>query len=435
MSKIELIRDELDGSVCRHITHDTGLHIYVKEMPGFTSTHALFATHYGSLNNCFRVRGEAEFSEVPEGIAHFLEHKLSENEDCDAFELYAQTGADANAYTTFDHTAYLFDCTENVYDSLRILLNTVQNPYFTKENVDKEMGIIEQEIRMGLDNVGSAEFYGLLGGLYHTHPVRIQIAGSVESIHQIDADLLYRCYHAFYDLHNMALCIAGNVETEKVLAICDELLRPGEDMQVEQRFADEPDTVAADRVDIIRPIKIPVFTLGFKLPPRPHGIEQRRAELCARLLFETLFNNSAPVFNEMLEEGLINYEFGSDGAMCGDGYLLVSVSGETERPEAVRDRVFAEIRRAKAEGFDRDCFERVKRVAYGRIIRGLCIPEAEASSMMLAWMLGTTPGVSHRILEALTYEDALAMLRDEIDLDKTTLCVVHQEEAAHADDQ
>ena len=435
MSKIERIQGAESGTVIHHIIHDTGLNIYIREMPEFVSTHALFATRYGSLNNRFRVRGEEGFTEVPEGIAHFLEHKLFENEDCDAFELYAQTGADANAYTTFDHTAYLFDCTENVYESLRILLNTVQSPYFTKENVDKEMGIIEQEIRMGLDNVGSAVFFGLLGGLYHVHPVRIQIAGSVESIHQIDADLLYRCYHTFYDLHNMVLSIAGNVKVDQVLAICDELLRPGEDMQVEQLFADEPETVAAARVDLIRPVEIPVFSLGFKMPPRASGLDQHRAEICARILFETLFNSSAPLYNEMLEEGLINYEFGSDGSMCGDGYFLVSVSGESEHPETVRDRILAELRRAKTEGFDRACFERVKRSAYGGLIRGRGYPDAVANAMMMGWLRDLAPGMTQHILKELTYEDALAMLRDDIDLDKTTLCVVHQEEAPHADVQ
>ena len=182
MNRTEIIRSELAGESCLYCKHPTGLDIFIKEMEGYHSAYALFATKYGSINTRFRLRGEADFAEVPEGIAHFLEHKLFENEDCDAFEQYAKTGASANAYTSFDQTAYLFGCSEHFTDSLRILINTVQNPYFTQETVDKEQGIIAQEIRMGEDNPGLAIYYNLLKMLYAHHPIRDRVAGTVESI-------------------------------------------------------------------------------------------------------------------------------------------------------------------------------------------------------------------------------------------------------------
>jgi predicted Zn-dependent peptidase len=202
---------------CHYIRHSTGLDIYIMQMPDFHSAYALFGTRYGSVNTMFRLDGEKDFVQVPEGIAHFLEHKLFENEDTGAFEQYAKTGAIANAYTSFDRTAYLFMCSENFNPSLEILLNFVQNPYFTQETVDKEQGIIAQEIRMNQDDPNWKLFFNSLKSMYHHHPVRIDIAGTVESIQKIDADLLYRCYHTFYNLHNMTLCIAGNVKTEEIL--------------------------------------------------------------------------------------------------------------------------------------------------------------------------------------------------------------------------
>lgn len=176
-------------------------------MKGFSSVEALFGTKYGSINTMFKTSDDAEYTTVPEGIAHFLEHKLFENEDCDVFELYAKTGASANAFTSFDKTCYIFSSSHNYQDSLRILLDFVQKPYFTKENVDKEQGIIGQEIKMTNDNPDWRLFFNLLRGMYHNHPVKIDIAGTVESIAEIDADLLYKCYNTFYNLNNMVLSI------------------------------------------------------------------------------------------------------------------------------------------------------------------------------------------------------------------------------------
>lgn len=206
------------------IDHKSGLKIFVMPKENYKSTYAVIGTKYGSIDTCFKRSDKADFTRVPEGIAHFLEHKLFESEELDAFTRYAETGASANAYTSFDKTCYLFQCSDRFEDSLRILLDFVTHPYFTKETVEKEQGIIGQEITMYYDVPGWMGTFNLLRCLYKNHPVRIDIAGTVESISQITDKLLYDCYNTFYNLNNMALAVVGNVDPERVVKICDEML-------------------------------------------------------------------------------------------------------------------------------------------------------------------------------------------------------------------
>ena len=213
---LQTITGKRVGDTYYKLEHPSGLTVFIYPKENSNSTYAVFGTKYGSVDNQFRRSDEDTVHTVPEGIAHFLEHKLFESEDGDAFARYAKTGASANAYTSFDMTCYLFSCTENVEASLEILLDFVQSPYFTEQTVQKEQGIIGQEIRMYDDDPQWRVMFNLLGALYHTHPVKIDIAGTVESISHITPELLYQCYHTFYDLHNMALCVAGNIDKETV---------------------------------------------------------------------------------------------------------------------------------------------------------------------------------------------------------------------------
>ncbi|MFR1803348.1 MAG: EF-P 5-aminopentanol modification-associated protein YfmH, partial [Faecalispora jeddahensis] len=262
--RMEKITNERVQDSYYSVKHPSGLRIFVYPKEGSNSTYAIFGTRYGSVDTSFRRSDEQEVSTVPEGIAHFLEHKLFESEDGDAFARYAKTGASANAYTSFDMTCYLFSCTENVYESLEILLDFVQSPYFTEQTVQKEQGIIGQEIRMYDDDPQWRVMFNLLKALYHHHPVKIDIAGTVESIAEITPEYLYRCYHTFYNLNNMALCVAGNIDPERVLELCDKMLKPSEPTQVERIFEEEPAGVVQDRVEQKLSVTIPLFQLGFK---------------------------------------------------------------------------------------------------------------------------------------------------------------------------
>lgn len=425
----EIIVSRQSGDQCVHVKHDSGLDIYIMPMEGYHTSFAMFGTKYGSINTRFRLKGEEDYAEVPEGIAHFLEHKLFENEDCDAFAQYAKTGANANAFTSFDKTAYIFGCSENFGASLEILLSFVQQPYFTQESVDKEQGIIGQEIRMNDDEPGWQVFFGMLKGMYHNHPVRIDIAGTEESIAQIDADLLYRCYNTFYNLHNMVLSVAGNVDTDEVLAICDRLLRKCEDQGLEEVFPEEPDAVVEHYREKKLPVGTPLFNLGFKLHPKS-GRELLRAELTASVLLEVLLGPSSAIYNSLLQEGLINSEFDADSPFTGNGYFCLSLGGESRQPEIVRDRILAELERVKQEGFSEEDFELVKRVHYGNMIRSYSSAESNSSRMLNMHMNSLRPFDDIEMLADISYEEALRFLREEIDTEQYVLSVVRSQEAS-----
>ena len=208
------------GDKYTHIHHKSGLEILVCEMEGFSTTEAMFGTKYGSINTQFKTAADKDYCTVPEGIAHFLEHKLFENEDCDVFDLYAKTGASANAFTSFDKTCYFFSCSDNFKASLKILLSFVQSPYFTPESVAKEQGIIGQEIKQYDDAPDWRLMFAMYECLYTAHPVRDDIAGSVKSIAQITPETLYTCHRAFYAPSNMVLCAVCQDTPERVAAIC-----------------------------------------------------------------------------------------------------------------------------------------------------------------------------------------------------------------------
>ena len=356
----KIIKNEKTGDSYIHIKHDSGLDILICEMEGFSTTEAIFGTKYGSINTRFKTNKDKDYTVVPEGIAHFLEHKLFENEDCDVFELYAKTGASANAFTSFEKTCYLFSCSDKYKESLEILLSFVQSPYFTKENVDKEQGIIGQEIRMYQDNPSWRVFFNLLKILYHNHPVKIDIAGTIESIAEIDADLLYKCYNTFYNLNNMVLAVAGNVKADEVLEIADKLLKPCENQQLETAFENEPEEIVKKEIVQNLSVGIPLFNIGFKASPKK-GYENIKAELEANMVMNILADSSSPLYKRMTEDGIINSSFSTE-VFNGDGFFSMIFSGESQKPYDVMNEIIKEIESAKVNGLDARHFEVLKRL-------------------------------------------------------------------------
>ena len=420
-----IITSPRTGDSCVHVKHPSGLDIYICEMPGFSSVEALFGTKYGSINTMFRQNGDKDYTVVPEGIAHFLEHKLFENEDCDVFELYAKTGASGNAFTSFDKTAYLFNCTKNYQESLRILLDFVQKPYFTQETVDKEQGIIGQEIKMTNDNPEWRVFFNMLRCLYHNHPVKIDIAGTVESIAQIDAELLYKCYHTFYNLNNMVLSIAGNIRADEVLAICDECLKPCEDKGLETVFPDEPDTIVQPEIYEVQPVGTPIFNIAYKCRDC-RGEERLKKSMAASVVSSMLSDASSDMYQRLLKEGIINSSFGTE-VFAGDGYFTVIFSGESAQPEKVRDTLADEVDKWLGEGINEKDFQRIKKSTYGMLVRELNNVEAVANLMMNAHMDETGPYDTISVLSDLTAEDAMAFLRSEFRRDRLVMSVIKGE--------
>ncbi len=326
------------------IKHPSGLTMLLCPMPGYSTAYATFTANVGSVDTGFKTQDDDAFVDVPEGIAHFLEHKMFENEDGDAFAKYAKTGASANAYTSFDKTAYLFACTDRFEESLEILLDFVRRPYFTKESVQKEQGIIGQEIRMYDDDGEWRVQFNLLQALYHNHPVRIDIAGTVESIAEIDDQLLYRCYRTFYNLNNMVLCVSGNFDIDAVLRVADRVIKPDEKpVEIERRHVDEPENICKPLVEQKFAVAAPLFQFGFKgCGGNPR--ENLKNQILDEILAEIIAGDASPLYRRMYDAGIINSTFGSE-IMAGRDYMCAIFSGESREPERVADEIKAEVAR------------------------------------------------------------------------------------------
>lgn len=406
------------------IDHPSGLPIFVWPKEGYQSCYAVFGTRYGSVDTVFDIDGVR--TEVPAGIAHYLEHKLFENEDCDAFDKYAKTGANANAFTSFDRTAYLFSCTGDVTPSLEVLLDFVQKPYFTEATVEKERGIIGQEIRMYDDTPGWRVFFNALRTMYHTHPVRVDIAGTVESIAQITPELLYGCYNAFYNLHNMVLSVAGNVTPEQVEAVADRLLIPAADWNLSPADANEPETVVAPRIEERMPVAAPLFYYGYKLPVHGTGVLSAR-ETAAGALLELLAGQASPLYARLMQEGLINQGFGME-LFDGPGYAAYFFAGESRDPDAVAVAIREEVARLRQDGIDPADFEAVRNAQYGSLVMSLNDVETCGDSLMNGHFRGLSPFEELEAAASLTVEDVTAMLARSFDPDRTVLSIIRPAE-------
>ncbi len=364
---ISEVKSILAGESYYRINHSSGLPIYVYPKKGYKSAYAIFGTRYGSINNVFSVDSGEKIT-VPDGIAHYLEHKLFESEDGDAFVRYAKTGANANAYTSFDKTCYLFSCTGKFDESLEILLDFVQSPYFTAKTVEKEQGIIGQEIKMYDDSPDWRVLFNMLEAMYENHPVKIDIAGTVESIAQITAEKLYEVYNVFYNLNNMVLCVAGNVTVEQVMKIADKMLKPCKKHEIHCYFQDEPDGVLKPYVEQSFPVSIPLFNLGFKEKPDCCITEKQKA--CTDILLSMLASPTSTLYRNLMNEGLINTSFSYE-PFEGPGFFTIIFSGESREPQKTADRIKEYISDMKKNGLDKEDFEIAKKAIYGGSVSAL----------------------------------------------------------------
>lgn len=345
---------------------DSGLKVYIMEKPNFSSSFAVFGTKYGSVDTSFSRNGEPMIS-VPEGIAHFLEHKLFECEEGDAFTRFAATGAYANAFTSFDRTCYLFSCSTNFDKNLDILLDFVGTPYFTEETVKKEQGIIGQEIKMYEDSPGWRVLFNLLACMYQKHPVSIDIAGTVESIAKIDYNLLYESYKTFYNLSNMYVCIAGNVKTDEVLKQIEESVKKTPPVKIERANFKDEEMPAKHYIEQRLEVAKPIFCFGFK--EKIHSERQTVREKCiADIALELIASECSPLYRKLIDSSLINDEFSYDN-FAGPGYSAIIFDGESKDPKLVSEEILKEIGRILKEGIDKKMFVAVKKALYGDAVR------------------------------------------------------------------
>lgn len=415
------VRNELLNEVYYDIDHPSGLKILVMPKTGYESTYAIFATKYGSIDTMIQLE-DGTFKEIPEGTAHFLEHKLFESEDLDAFERFAKTGASANAYTSFDRTGYLFSCSNNFKKNLEILLDFVQNPYFTQETVEKEQGIIGQEIDMYKDVPDWEVMFNCLRTMYSNLPVRIDIAGTQSSIAQITADVLYGCYDNFYNLHNMVLAVAGNATVEDVLEVADRVLKPVEGKQAQRKIIEEPKEVIADYCEEALCVATPQFMLGFK---ESHDAPERTAkeEITMELLLSMMFGSSSELYRRLFDEQLINSSFGSE-YFTGFGYSCVLIAGESKDPVKVADEIKKEIKYFRENGFDEKTFERTKKKLYGRMIMSMNDVDGLANNMVVSYFAGENIFTDFEIYKTITTDDVKKLLNETLDEKYSVLSVI-----------
>ncbi|MBO4897743.1 MAG: insulinase family protein [Clostridia bacterium] len=382
-----------------------GLRTVIIPKKGFTKTYALLCTDFGSIDRHFKVSGKEVT--IPDGVAHFLEHKMFEQEDGgNAFDKFAVYGANANAFTNFDMTAYLFSTSQNYEECLSHLLSYVSHPYYTDENVEKEQGIIGQEIKMYDDSPDWRVFFGMLEDMYCEHPINIDIAGTCEEIAKITKETLYTCYKSYYHPRNMLLCVVGNADPQTVMEIVDKEIPETPFEKATTILPHEPETVSREYSELYMDVANPLFMIGFKETP----CEDVTAALAKySVLCELVFGKSSKLYNELYDEGLI-FGMGADYSI-GKQYALVEISGEGKNPKEVYGRVLARIKEIKENGFDREELEIIKRALYGKFVKSLNDTDAMAVAFASDYLLGGDYlQRGGRILEV-TYEDIMDILQ------------------------
>ncbi len=421
----EQLQEEMQFAV-----HESGLRVYVFPKKGFRKYYAIYGTEYGSIDRCFQVPGESELTTVPDGIAHYLEHKLFEQEDGgNAFDLFAKTGASSNAFTSFDMTAYLFSCTDKFYENLDILLGFVNHPWFTKENVAKEQGIIGQEIKMYDDDPEWRVFFNALSAMYHENPVKIDIAGTVESISHITPELLYRCYNTFYNPANMVLVLVGDVDMEKAMTYVDKHVDERRNLgQIPRGEVKEPDARKQELIEQKLLVSRPLFRIGFKDVSRETDAESRlRREIANELILEAVFGKSSDFYMELYEEGLIDSSFGAETEIA-KSYGFTLLGGESNQPETVYQRVKEKLNSLQQSGIPADDLARARKVLISGNIRMFNSVERMGNAFIRHILAGYQPLMFAQEVKKVTDEMVMEQLKNHFDSQNSVLSVVRPAE-------
>ena len=402
-------------------TLENGLRVCYLPKEGFSKTFAILATNFGSVDASFTIDGERH--DTPAGVAHFLEHKMFEDEDGNALQKFARTGANPNAFTSHTMTAYHFSCTDRFEENLEILLKFVFTPYFTEENVAKERGIIGQEIGMMDDTPSWRLFCGLLEGLYRNHPVRVPIAGSVESIAQITPEVLYTCHRAFYSPKNMALIVCGTADFDEICRMAAQF-SPAEAPEIGQRhYGDRREAVNELTVERRMAVSRPQFLLGFKDTPLAAGESRLRSALLDELAVRILCGDTAPLYAELYGKRLIGRDFDTDYMLFPEGAAAI-LGGESRDPEAARAAIEAETARLAREGVEQALFDRMKKALYGLWLRVLDVPEAYARQQAAAIFAGEDYADFAALCDTISPQDVQAVYARWAQRDRSSMSVI-----------
>ncbi|ELK44483.1 pitrilysin family protein [Halobacillus sp. BAB-2008] len=412
----ELVYKQLNETVYKE-TLDNGLKVFLLSKPEMAKTFGIFTTNYGSIDQTFTPIGQTEEVTVPEGIAHFLEHKLFEKEDRDVFQDFTKLGASANAFTSFTKTAYLFTATSQIEKNVNILLDFVQDPYFSEASVEKEKGIIAQEIRMYDDQPDWRAFFGTIQSLYHNHPVKVDIAGTVDSIQDITKDDLYTCYETFYHPSNMTLFVAGNFEPQAMM----ELIRSNQDKkefpdapEINRSYPEEPAAVSMKEHSITMPVTTAKAMVGVKENVSGlTGQQLLRNELLSGMILDYYFSRSGIFYEELYQQDLIDDSFQFETEL-DQHFGFTILGGDTRKPDEMAARVKEMLHELKTERISDEDFLRMKRKKIGQFMRALNSLEFIANQFTHYDTLGVNLFDVVPVIESLTADDADEYLQNWI---------------------
>ena len=412
--------DVIDETVYEHELQN-GLRLFVIPKPGFQKTFVTYTTQFGSLDSRFKPLGKDEFVTVPDGVAHFLEHKLFEKEEEDLFTAFAEENAQANAFTSFDRTSYLFSATDHLENNIKRLLTMVETPYFTKETVDKEKGIIAEEIKMYQEQPGYKLMFNTLRAMYQQHPIRVDIAGSVESIYDITKDDLYLCYETFYHPSNMVLFVVGDVEPQYIVDIVEEhenLRDKTNQPKIERALIDEPKSVNQHVVSEEMKLQSPKLMLGFKNQPldeSPEKYVQRDLEMT--FFYELIFGEETEFYQELLNDDLIDETFGYQFVL-EPTYSFSIITSATNHPDQLKQLLIKQLKDNKGNLTDVEAFDLLKKQFIGEFISSLNSPEYIANQYAKLYFEGVSVFDMLNIVENITLESVNETSQLCLDLDE-----------------
>ena len=423
--KIEKLEYKKAGETIYSYRHESGLKAFVVPKKGYSKKHATYSTHYGSINNEFQVPGESEITKVPDGIAHFLEHKLFEQETGSVMEKFSALGSSPNAYTGFSQTVYLFSCTYKFDENFKLLVDFVQNPYITEESVEKETGSIGQEIMMYQDNPGWRVFFNLLRAFYSNNPVRVDIAGTVESISKINRETLYKCYNTFYHPSNMVILVVGDVDPQQVFQQVESGIKPSKPQpEIKRIFPVEPAKVSTNYAEQTLAVSMPQFQMGFKDTGfESGGMECMKREIAVKLILDMLMGRSSKFYNSLYEEGLVNTSFDFDYTI-EESYAFSLFGGESSDPMAVRDRIAAHMENVRKTGLDKGDYERIRRAMLGRFMKQLNSIERISHAFISVYFKDVNLFDYLGVYDKITMEYVNEIFNQHFNLDNLALSVI-----------
>lgn len=408
---------------------ENGLTVMIIPKSGIQKKYIIWGTNYGSNESTFIVPGEDKETAVPNGVAHFLEHKMFEQENgTNSLDVLTALGVEANAYTTNDHTAYLFECTDNFYEAMDELMDYVQHPYFTDENVEKEKGIIGQEIMMYDDYPEWRVYLNAMEAMYHNNPVKIDIVGTIESISKIDKDILYKCYNTFYNPSNMALVVCGDFKPEEMIEeVKKRLIDTKPSGEIKRIYPDEPETIVKEKIEQKLEVSQPLYTIGIKdkAPTNCTGNKNEivKKHIAMEILLNLLIGRSSNLYKELYNEQIIygqpslDYEFTRI-------YAHVVIAGQSNEPEKVYEKFKQEVNKFKQNGINQEDFERTKKMIYGGYIKEYDDVVDIARMFLADYFKGINSFDYLEEIEGITVEYLEQILKDVFKEEKMVLSIV-----------